>query len=297
MNISLAKAIIKNAVVTTQSRWTQYSESWKEIDTIFILRGFEQQGFQLFKMKPLLEENRLLSINSLGEIMTKYPVKASYERSFAGSITSEFYIGLLNGLGGKEGKLFAGAVQVFLNQKVGSPGKTFWRLLYHMLQACKFLKEKYESSFAKYIIEKYSLFSTTKDISEDDFLHISVFDWAFFINKVKPWSDLKGIGPNVFDFVLGDIVEAQFVKDSFKFDSSNQHFFHVTGISSLIEPFNKETTCLFLKQLDLSFNLREINKGIYTYCSMTENNNFGFCRNRYKCGNCKVNNICDKNII
>jgi hypothetical protein len=86
------------------------------------------------------------------------------------------------------------------------------------------------------------------------------------------------------------------VENSYKFDSANQHFLKVTGISQLIVPFEKVPTSSFLKELDLPFSLREINKGIYTYCSKTESINYGFCRDRSKCLDCRVNAICNKEI-
>ena len=292
-----AKAIIQNAVEFTKPRWSQYDESWSNIDVSFILRGYEQQGFQFFKMKPILEDLSILSINSLGNILMKYPHKRSYERQFAGSLSTEFYLGLQKGICDKEGKLFVEAVRIFLDKKIGNPGRTFWKLLYQMLQACAFLKQNYSSSFAKYVISKYASFSNKRYLSEKDFLNITVAEWELFLIKAKPWRELMGIGPNVFDFVLGDIVEAQFVENSYKFDSSNQHFLTITGIAQLIVPFDREATIFFLKDLKMPFNLREINRGIYTYCSKTENANYGYCRDRNKCNMCKVEGICNKIFI
>ncbi len=289
-----AEAIIQNAVESTKPRWSQYDESWKNIDTVFILRGYEQQGFQLFKMKPVLINLSILSIDCLGNILLKYPNKKNYDRQFAGSLTTEFYLGLQHGVCGREGKLFAEAIRIFLDHKIGNPGRTFWKLLYHMLQACTHLKQSYSSSFAKYVISKYSSFSNKPKISENDFLNITTSEWELFLNKAKPWKELMGIGPNVFDFIFGDFTEAHFVKNSYKFDSSNQHFLTVTGIAHLIVPFDRETTASFLKNLDLAMSLREINKGIYTYCSKTESANYGFCRDSYKCRGCNVNAICDR---
>ena len=291
-----AKTIIQNAVESTKSRWSQYDESWKNIDNVFILRGYEQQGFQLYKMKPVLVDLSILSINSLGNIFLNYPYKRNYDRQFAGSLTSKFYLDLQEGVCGKEGKLFVEAIRVFLEQKIGNPGRTFWKLLYQMLQACSFLKQNHSSSFAKYVISKYAFFTHKPIISEIDFLNITVLEWELFLLKAKPWKELMGIGPNVFDFLFGDIVEAQFVENSYKFDSSNQHFLTVTGIAQLILPFDRETTTAFLKDLSILFNLREINKGVYTYCSKTESSNYGYCRDRYKCKECNVNAICDKKL-
>ena len=296
MDKSNAKTIIKNAVEVTRPRWSQYDQSWSNIDVIFIYHGYEQQGFQIFKFKPVLEDLKIFSIDNLGNILLKYPHKRNYDREFAGSLTSEFYTDLQKGVSGSDGKLFVDAVRVFLDQKLGNPGRTFWKLLYQMLQACAFLKQNYSSSFAKYVISKYASFTNKKYISENDFLHITVPEWELFLTKTKPWSDLIGIGPNVFDFIFGDIVEARFVENSYKFDSANQHFLKVTGISQLIDPFDRATASIFLKDIGLPYCLREINKGIYTYCSKTESANYGYCRDHSKCLDCTVNAICDKEI-
>lgn len=289
-----AKTIIQNAVESTRPRWSQYDQSWSNIDVIFIFHGYEQQGFQIFKIKPVLQDLNLFTIDTLGKILLQYPYKRNYDRQFAGSLNAEFYLGLQHGDCGREGKLFAEAIRIFLDQKIGNPGRTFWRLIYQMLQACSYLKQKYSSSFAKYMISKYASFTGNPNISEFDFLNITVTEWELFLNKTKPWRELMGIGPNVFDFIFGDITEAHFVENSYKFDSSNQHFLTVTGIAQLIVPFDRETTITFLKNLDLAVSLREINKGVYTYCSKTESSNYGYCRDIYKCRDCKVNAICDK---
>jgi hypothetical protein len=296
MDKSKAKTIIQNAVETTKPRWSQYDESWNNIDAIFIYRGYEQQGFQVFKLRPVLEELNIFSIDKLGSILLRYPQRRNYDRQFAGSLTSEFYSNLHKGVSGSNGELFVEAIRLFLDNKIGNPGRTFWKLLYQMLQGYAYLKQNYSSSFGKYVLSKYAAFKNEQYISENDFLKITVSDWELFLSKAKPWNDLMGIGPNVFDFLFGDIVEAHFVENSYKFDSSNQHFLMVTGISRMIVPFNRSSTSSFLKELELPFNLREINKGIYTYCSKTESANYGFCRDIFKCKKCNVNAICDKEI-
>jgi len=294
MNEQLASKIIQNAVEFTKQRWSQYDISWKNIDTEFILRGYEQQGFQFFKMKPILENLSLLSIDRLGTILQSHPHKMKYDRQFAGSLTSKFYRGLQKGQYGIEGEKFFEAISIFFSQKNIKFGVTFWRLIYYLLQTCYFLKQKHSSSFAKYLLSKYVTFTNKFNLTENEFLNTSVSEWEIFLKKVKPWQELKGIGPNVFDFIIGDVIEAPFARNSYKFDDSNQHFFRVTGISQLIMPFNREIASNFLKNLDLNFSLREINKGIYTYCSETEGENFGYCRKPNKCQNCNVYNICDK---
>ncbi|NMC39888.1 MAG: hypothetical protein GYA43_01750 [Bacteroidales bacterium] len=294
MNELNASRIIQNAVEYTRPRWSQYDISWKNIDTEFILRGYEQQGFQFFKMKPILENLSILSIDCLGTILYNRTHKQKYDRQFAGSLTSQFYKELQEGLYGIEGKKLFEAINTALSQKNIKFGSTFWKLIYYLLQTCFFLKQKHSSSFAKYLLSKYGSFIGTPDMTENVFLNISETEWETFLQKVKPWQELKGIGPNVFDFIIGDVIEAPFARNSYKFDDSNQHFFKVTGISQLLKPFDRETTSSFLKNLNLNFTLRQINKGIYTYCSETEGENYGFCRRPNKCQNCNVYSICDR---
>lgn len=297
MKLDSAFKIINYAVSFTKWRWEHYDQSWKDIDVIFIEKGYEQQGFQLLKMKPLLERNGILSIDRIGSILDSYSERRSYNREYAGSLGSEFYSGLRSGENGPEGVEFESTVRLFLEQNLGSPGRTFWQLLFRLLRACSFLKKNYSSSFAEFIKAKYKAYAGIPEISDAEFLNLTVSAWTEFLMRTKPWNELMGIGPNVFDFIMGDIKEAKFAKDSYKFDSANQHFLTVTGISSLIKPFNRENTITFLNKLELPFSLREINKGIYTYCSKTESHNYGFCRNRLKCRECRVNEICEKHII
>jgi hypothetical protein len=296
LNYHKAKAIILNAVEITKPRWSQYDESWKNIDDIFIYRGYEQQGFQLFKMRPVLEKLNIFSIDKLGTILSEYPFPKNYSRDFACNLTSPFYSDLEKGVCDHVGESFVEAVRIFLDEKIGNPRRTFWKLLYQMLQGCAYLKQNYSSSYGKYILSKYASHNNREYVSENDFLKTTVSDWEYFLTKARPWSDLVGIGPDVFDFMLGDIVEAKFSKNSYKFDSSNEHFLIVTGISKLIVPLNRDATSNFLNGLGLAFSLREINKGIYTYCSRTESDKYGYCRDLSKCFDCNVNNICEKEI-
>ena len=294
MNELNASKIIQNSVEYTRPRWSQYEISWKNIDIEFIMRGYEQQGFQFFKMRPILENLSLLSIDCLGTILQNGPFIPKYDRQFAGHLTSQFYKGLQDGLYGIEGKKLFKAISIALNQKNIKFGSTFWKLVYYLLQTCYYLKQEHSSSFAKYLLSKYASFKCVPDVSESVFLNITEDEWDIFLEKTKPWQELKGIGPNVFDFIMGDIVEAPFARNSYKFDDANQHFLRVTGISQLITPFIRETTVKFLKKLHLPYSLRQINKGIYTYCSETEKENYGFCRRLNKCQYCNVNSICDK---
>jgi hypothetical protein len=289
-----ASKIIQNAVENARPRWSQYDISWNNIDTEFILRGYEQQGFQFFKMRLILEKLSLLSIDHLGTILQSHPHKIKYDRQFAGSLTSEFYKSLQEGRYGIEGKKLFEAISVSFSQKNIKFGSAFWKLIYYLLQTCLFLKQKHSSSFAKYLLSKYASFTNKPDLAENVFLNITESEWETFLVKVKPWQELRGIGPNVFDFIIGDIIEAPFASNSYKFDDSNKHFLKVTGISQLIKPFDRETVSTFLKNLNLNFSLRQINKGIYTYCSETESENYGYCRRLSKCQNCNVFYICDK---
>ncbi|NOX56868.1 MAG: hypothetical protein GXP27_20990 [Planctomycetes bacterium] len=295
MDTVQAEAILINAIEKTRPRWEQYNESWSNIDTVFIVRGYEQQGFQMFKMADLLEERGVLSIERLGVILCRIPHAGAYDRQFAGSLSSELYSRLRNGACGQEGSRFEDAIREFLGRKIGSPGRTMWKLLYQMLQACSHLRTRYSSSFANYVLCKYAHHVGRGHVSDNDFLSLTPSAWQSFLKVMRPWNELAGIGPNAFDFIFGDITEAVFARDSFKFDSANRHFLQVAGISALIQPFDREETIRFLKSLALPYTLREINKGMYTYCSITEGHNYGFFRNPARCVLCDVRDICAKN--
>ncbi len=294
MTPEAAKSIILHAVSATQSRWSKYDQSWSDINQIFISHGYEQGGFQIFKMIPLMEDRGIYSINSLGSILYYYTGPKKYDRNYAGSLDSKFYNALRSREFGQTGLLLYSCIDDFLTAKIGSPGAFFWRIIWQLLVCCNFLSREYNSSFSEYIRSLYGEFAKHEHVSDNDFLKISSEEWQNFLEKVKPWKNLYGIGQNVFDFIFGDIVEAKFVSDSFKFDSANQHFLMVTGICDLVKPFTREATIEFLKQLHLPYTLRQINKGIYTYCSKTEAMNFGFCRSINKCLACSVNADCHK---
>ncbi len=292
MDLHTTKQIICHAVSSTKWRWLHYKHSWDDIDKIFIKHGYEQGGFQIFKIIPLFETKGICSINKLGDILTNSVAPKKYNRNYAGALDSEFYTNLKFGNLGVSGLLFYECINIFLTNKVGAPGAFFWKLIWQLLNSCNFLRNKYNSSFSEYIRFKYARFIGLNDLSTHQFLSISDSEWNLFLNKAKPWESLYGIGRNVFDFIFGDIIEAQFVHAAYKFDSANQYFYKVTGIADLIKPFERNNTIQFLKTLNLSYNLREINKGIYTYCSKTEGMNFGFCRSKDKCINCGVQNLC-----
>lgn len=292
MGIQQARRVILYVVKKTKSRWSQYDERWADIDSVFIRRGYEQGGFEAWKFAELLKKESIFSIGKIGLILDKYGGNTKYDRKSAGSLISSFYRDMKNGVYGEEGEKFCSCVDKFK----GKPGAWFWNKLWQMLVCCNYLKNNYEGGFSYFLKKKYAEFKNMLMVSDDDFLKISSEEWEKFKMDIKPWNELLGIGENVFDFIIGDIVEASFVKDSHKLDSANSYFFKVTGISELIPELEREKVVIFLKNLCLPYTLREINKGIYTYCSETEAKNFGFCRNRMKCIQCEVNDACKKNL-
>lgn len=106
---------------------------------------------------------------------------------------------------------------------------------------------------------------------------------------------------------MGDLVDdngedREFVKDSYKLDSANIKFLNVTGICK--EP-EHDAVVEYIKSLELPYTIRQVNKGIYSYCSKTalrevqkkiyEGNpkNHGFCHPN-RCKECNVGDICEK---
>jgi hypothetical protein len=297
MNTQEGKEIISHVVRETEWRWQEYDISWNDIDRMLIARGYEQGGFSSFHFVPLLEEEGIYSIHDLGGILKDHVRALKYERDYAGSLEAEFYRDLQGGIFGEEGKAFCRCVKEFLEKKLGNPGGFFWRTLWQMLTCCRQLRVYYEGSFSHYLKRKYADFKRLSHVSDSDFLSMSTGEWESFKQTKKPWKELYGIGENTFDFVVGDMAEADFVSNSYKLDSSNEYFLKVTGLSKVVGSLGRDRIMHFLNALDLSYTLREINKGIYTYCSETEKENFGFCRDRGKCGECGINNICEKNLI
>jgi hypothetical protein len=297
MDSNTAYRIIHHVVQTTRPRWLQYNESWHDIDQIFIRRGYEQGGFQMFKFFPLLEERGISSINSLGTILEYTPHPNSiYNRGYAGSRDAQFYMELKKGQHGNAGVSMYDAVTTFLDHRIGNPGRFFWRMIWQLLVSSYDLKTKYYASFSKYLLDTYARFSRRQYISEEEFLSISTDEWELYKKEQKPWKKLYGIGENTFDFIVGDIVEATFAQNSYKFDSTNQFFLRVTGISDLIIPFDRDNTIRFLNCLKLPFTLREINKGIYTHCSRTGSVSLGYCRSLSHCKHCGVSDCCCQRI-
>lgn len=294
MNQDHAKLIVQNAVAVTQPRWRCYEQSWSDIDVIFIRHGYEQQGFRFFRFAPYLSERGLLSIDALGSILGDSQYAAAYDNTYAKGVDSVFFGELRAGKFGDNGRLFADATRLFQQAEPKNCGRFYWMLLWHMLQACTYLRSHHGASFAGYVMTAYAQFARRSRLSGADFLEISEADWLAFLRTARPWQPLKGIGENTFDFIFGDIVEARFAKDSYKLDSANEYFLKVTGIASLIGSLERKAVMEFLRNLNLPYGLREINKGIYTYCSVTEAENYGYCRNVHRCRDCAVSTICYK---
>jgi hypothetical protein len=283
-----AKKIVCNAVETTRPIWEAYDEHWSEIDRIFLIRAYEQGGFETWKFAKLLYFNSIFSIEKIGSILDGYTGARKYVREFAGSVDSLFYKDLKAGIYGFEGEKFYKSAKEFK----GKFGSGYWMQLWRMLVCCHDLKNKYQSSFSFYLKTKYGEFKNRK-ISNEDFHNISIEEWEEFKKVKKPWNELYGIGINVFDFIVGDVGELKFVRDSFKLDSSNEYFIEVTGIYK--GPCQRAPVKNFFKSLNLPYKLREINTGIFLYCSEAAKKDFGFCRNPHKCLECSANEICEKN--
>jgi hypothetical protein len=299
MDREQAKKIILHVVKETEPRWKLYDVEWNEIDDIFIQRGYEQGGFHCPRFcLSFLEQKGIFSTDKLGSILTNYGV-SQYNRKhrteYAGSLNAPFYLELQDGKYGKEGQAFYVCVNDYLKTNSDKCGRFFWIKLWQMLICCNYLRERYQASFSYYLKKKYTEFTHLNSISDSEFLSIDSEDWACFKRLKRPWDELYGIGENVFDFIMGDVMGATFVKNSYKFDSANIYFLKLTGISKLLNNLSREHAVIFLKGLRLPYTLREINKGLYTYCSKTEAETFGFCRNRIKCENCAVNDLCEKN--
>ncbi|MGA1872018.1 MAG: hypothetical protein ACMUJM_26170 [bacterium] len=296
MNTTFAKRIIENAVATTEPRWRQYAETWHDIDSIFIRRGYEQQGFLFFRFVPFLADRGLFSIDVLGSLLDDTRVGTPYDPAYAKELTSPFYRELREGRFGANGLFFEEAVRLFKRQDPRSCGRFYWKLLWQMLQACSYLYHHHNGSFARYLLSSYGKYVGGRNLSDVEFLNEPEDRWLAFLEAIQPWKPLKGISVNVFDFIIGDVVEARFAKDSYKFDSANEHFLTVTGIRILLSPFDRPTVIAFLHGLELPYTLREINKGIYTYCSETESENYGYCRSPSRCQSCIVVDICSRRL-
>ena len=202
-----------------------------------------------------------------------------------------FYIFLKKGVFGKEGIGFYNSVRDF----DGGKGAAFWKLLWQMLVCCNYLKKNYKSSFVYYLKEKYVEHENLDKVTDDNFFHMTQEEWDSFKENKKPWNELYGVGVNVFDYIMGDVSELGFVKNSYKLDSANQRFLTITGIFECDpKDLDHGEVVDFLSELDLPYSLREINKGLYAYCSKLGCDKYCFCREPEKCDECKVNNICKR---
>ncbi len=91
LNPENAKKIILNAVKTTEPAWREYGVFWKDIDYIFIQRGYEQGGFETSEFSKLLEDERIFSTGKLGQILDNFDFEQKYNREFAGGLDKTFY--------------------------------------------------------------------------------------------------------------------------------------------------------------------------------------------------------------
>ncbi|MBF4473944.1 hypothetical protein [Methanobacterium formicicum] len=289
MNTENARKIILNAVKVTEPTWTGYDVHWEDMDHVFLSRAYDQMGFDNWIFIDFLDKYEL-NIGKIGKILDKTDFERKYDRPFAGSLESPLYKNMKNGLFEAEGKRFYNSVKEFDGRK----GQLFYKLLWYMLVTCHYLKNNYNSSFSNYLKIKYANYKGLMEISDKDFLEMSSSEWEDFKNKKQPWNELYGVGINVFDYIMGDIIELEFVKDSFKLDAANIRFLEKTGIIKGSE-LNHENVKQYLLSLDLPYTLREINKGLYTYASELGKENYGYCRTPQKCQECNVHDICEKN--
>jgi len=296
-NESKARTIITYVVQKTNDTVNQWNEKYSELDRVFIRRGYEQGGFEFFKFAPLLEAKGIFSIERLGSILDRYVGEKKYNRQKHGALVSTFFLALQSGQYGPNGVKFYECVKQFLETRLGRPGGFFWVKLWQMLICLNYLKVHYHSSFVFYLKKKYADFKQTAYVSDSDLLGITSEEWSRFKETQKPWDELYGIGENVFDFIVGDVAEFEFARNSYKLDAANTYFFKVTGLEKLIEPtFTRDTVVAFLSKLNVPFTLRRINAAIYAYCSITEAKTYGFCHDIRKCDQCGVNDICERNI-
>lgn len=289
LNKENAQKIILNAVKVTEPTWTNFNEHWEKMDHVFLSKAYDQMGFDNWIFIDFLDKYEL-DIEKIGTLLDKTDFERKYDRPFAGSLESPLYQNMKNGLFEAVGKRFYKSVKEFDGRK----GQLFYKLLWYMLVTCHYLKNNYNSSFSNYLKIKYANYKGLMEISDKDFLEMSSSEWEDFKNKKQPWNELYGVGINVFDYIMGDIVELEFVKNSFKLDSANERFLITTGIVSESE-LNHENVKKYLLSLDLPYTLREINKGLYTYASELGKDNYGYCRTPQKCKACNVNDICEKN--
>lgn len=289
MNKEKARKIVLNAVQITEPTWYNWYVSWEDIDEVFLGRAFDIGGFDNWIFIDFINKYEL-NIAKIGKILDKTKFEKKYDRSVAGNLQTPFYKHLKKGKYGIEGKKFYKCVIEF----DGNPGGLFWMLLWRMLICCNYLKNNYQGSFANYLKKQYAEYKNVQKISESDFIDIRIDEWEEFKNKKQPWNELYGIGPNIFDYIMGDVIELEFVKNSYKLDAANIRFLTTTGICKSDE-LDHNIAIKILKNLELPYDLREINKGLYVYCSKLHCGTYCFCRDPKKCQECNVHDICEKN--
>jgi hypothetical protein len=295
MDRATAREIIFTVVEHTKKWQDKNRDFWPNLDRLFIEKGYEQQGFECHKFIRLLEKRNIWSIQALGKILSRPPsVSPSYEDNFAGSLQKPFYRDLSEGVRGLEGQQFYNSVKEFEEKKVGRTGRFYFKELWHMLVGCQYLYQNYDASFKKYLYLKVAEHMRVPNVTDDDVLQLDGTQWQSFKSAKSPWSPLRGIGENTFDYIFGDFDEAAFSRDTFKLDSANEYFLSITGIDTLIPNIDRDGIITFLRSLDLPYSLREINRGLYAYCSKTEASHFGFCRSPARCNPCRVNDLCGK---
>jgi len=187
MDKESAAIIIDYVVTRTKPHWeTWVHQSYAKLDDIFLARAFEQGGFQANIFHDILKDKGIASISSIGQVLKIYQGSLKYSREEKGGLETVFYQELRMGKYGEEGKRFFESVEEFRKNRKGKPGKKFWKLLWYMLVACKFLKENYQSSFKEYLKEKYCDYKGVSYISDTDFCQITAEEWQSFLDKKKP---------------------------------------------------------------------------------------------------------------
>lgn len=284
-----ARKIICNAVKTTEPTWSTWGVHWAELDEVFLSRAYDQLGFDDWIFVSFLRDNDILSIEKIGKILNNGRFERKYDREISGSLKGPLYIFMKKGVYGEEGKNFFKAVETFDGRK----GAAFWKLLWQMLVCCNYLKNNYKGSFVFYLKKKYAEYKNLEKVCDEDFFSISQEEWDEFKEIKQPWTELYGVGLNVFDYIMGDVLELEFVKNSYKLDSANQRFLTITGIFECgPHELNHQEVINLLIKLDLPYSLREINKGLYSFCSKLGCDKYCFCRDPKKCAECKVKDIC-----
>lgn len=292
MDKNKAKCILEYVVKSTEQVWKGYTLEWSEVDKALITNGFAQGGFDAWRFADQLRTNGMLSIGRIGLVLEGFHHNRSYSREVAGSLSARLYSSMAKGERGEEGRLFLKSVEEFR----GARGQKFWKLMWYILVCCQHLRTHYEGSFSYYIRKKYGEYKSVGLATDAQLLEASVEDWDLF-KRTEPWRELVGVGPNTFDYIFRDIVEANFASSLYKLDSANVKFLEATGLARLIGGIDRERVVSFLRELGLKYTLAQINRGLYVYCSKMERgeaNEYGFCGRTEDCDRCGVKGICDK---